>query len=61
MKANDDIFPTGITIDGDEFEIGSEFCYPGDITGQAGGCIDVVTAHVQSGWINFYLYITFKS
>ena len=33
-------FPTCITIDRDEFEIVSEFCCLGDVTGQAGGCTD---------------------
>ena len=32
-----DPFPTCITIDRDEFEIVSEFCYLGDVIGQAGG------------------------
>ena len=50
----DDPFPTCMTIDGDEFEIVSKFCYLGDIAGQAGGCIDAVTAHIQSAWKAFH-------
>ena len=33
-----DPFPACITIERDEFEVGSEFCYLGDVIGQAGGC-----------------------
>ena len=55
----DDPFQRCITIDGDEFETFSEFCYLAHIIGQAGGCIDTVTAHIQSVWktsMNLYLY-----
>ena len=47
-------FPTCITIDRDEFEIVSDFCYPGDVIGQAGVCTDAVTAHIESVWRAFH-------
>ena len=43
-----DPFPTCITIDRDEFESVSEFCYLGDVIGQAGGCTDAVSACIGS-------------
>ena len=49
-----DPFPTCITIDRDEFEIVSEFCYLGDVIGQAGGCTDAVTARIGSAWKVFH-------
>ena len=56
----DDHFPTFITIDWDEFETVSKFCYLGDVVGQPGGCFDAVTARIRSVWkafrVNFYLY-----
>ena len=49
----DDSFPKCITINEDKFETLSEFCYLGDIIGQAEGCIDSVTTHIQSAWKTF--------
>ena len=54
-----DFFPTCIAIDRDEFEIVIEFCYLGDVIGQAGGCTDSVSARIgQLGrlFTNFYQY-----
>ena len=50
----DNLVITCITIKRDEFEIVSEFCYPGDIIGQADGCIDAVTACIGSAWKTFH-------
>ena len=47
-------FPTYITIDRDEFEIVSEFCYLVDAIRQAGGCSDAVTARIGSAWKAFH-------
>ena len=52
-----DPFQTCITIDRDEFEIFSEFCHPGDIIGQAGGCTDAVTARIGSAWKAFHEHL----
>ena len=49
-----DPFPKCITIDGDEYETVSEFCYLSDVIGQGRGCIDAVTAHIRSAWKAFY-------
>ena len=43
-----DPFPTCITIDRNEIEIVSEFCYLGDVIGQTGDCIDAVTFRIGS-------------
>ena len=40
----DDPFSMCITIDCDEFETVSEFCYLGGTIGQTGGCSDAVTS-----------------
>ena len=48
-----DPFPTCTTTDRDKFEIVSEFCYLGDVIGQAGGCTDAVTGHIGSAWKAF--------
>ena len=45
-----DSFPTCITIDKDELEIVSEFCYLGYVIEQAGDCTDAVTAHIGLAW-----------
>ena len=45
-----DLFPNYITIDRDEFEIVSEFCYLVDAICQAGICSDAVTARIGSAW-----------
>ena len=50
-------FPTCITIDRDEFKIASEFCYLGDVIGQAGGCNDAVTASNGSVWKAFQEFL----
>ena len=50
----DDPFATCIPIDRDEFGTVSEFCYLGDVIGQAGGCIDAVTARIHSAWKAFH-------
>ena len=52
VKEVDD--PMCKTVDGDGFETVSEFCYLGEIMGQAGGCIQAVTAHIQSVWKAFH-------
>ena len=49
-----DPFPTCITINKDEFEIVSGFCYLGDVVGQTGGCTDTVTARIGSAWKAFH-------
>ena len=48
-----DPFPTCITIDRDEFEIVSKFCYLSDVIGQLGGCTDAVAARIGSAWKAF--------
>ena len=53
-----DPFRTCITIKRDEFEIFSEFCYLGDVIGQAGGCTDAVNAHTGSAWKAFHQLLT---
>ena len=45
-----DSFPTCITIDRDEFEIVSEFCYLGDVIEQTGDCTDAVTVRIGLAW-----------
>ena len=47
-------FQTCITIDRDEFEIVREFCYLGNVIGQAGGCTDALTACIGSAWKAFH-------
>ena len=46
--------PEKISVDGDEFDIVSEFGYLGDALGQAGGCADAVTARIRSAWKAFH-------
>ena len=46
-----DFFSTCITIDRDEFEIFSEFCFLGDVIGQTGGCTDCLQCDC-SYWIS---------
>ena len=46
--------PTSISIGSKEFEVVSEFCYLGDVIGQAGGCTDAVTARTGSAWKAFH-------
>lgn len=41
-------------MDGNEFDTVSEFGYMGDVVGQAGGCVDVVTARIRSAWKAFH-------
>ena len=43
-----DPYPASITIDREEFEVGSKFSYLGDVIGQAGGCNDAVNACIES-------------
>ena len=50
----DDLFQTCMTIDGDEFDTISKFCYLGGVIGLAGGCIDLVTTCIQSTWKVFH-------
>ena len=33
------------------------FCYPGDVTGQAGGCTNAVSAHIESAWKAFHEFL----
>ena len=47
-------FPTCITIDRDQLEIVSEFCYLGDVIGRAGGCTDTKSARIGSTWKAFH-------
>ena len=54
VEDNVDHLPTSLSIDNDEFEIVSQFCYLGDIIGQAGGCVDAVTARIGSAWKAFH-------
>ena len=42
------------TIGSEEFEVVSEFCYLGDVIGQACGCTDAVTARIGSTWKAFH-------
>ena len=50
-------FSTCITIDENDSETVSEFCYLGDIIGQTGACIDAVIACIQSAWKGFFIYL----
>ena len=55
----DDPFLTFITIDEDEYETASEFCYLSDVVGHAGGVIDLLLPKLDLLGrlsINFYLY-----
>ena len=47
-------FPTCITIDRDESEIVSEFCYLGDVKGQADDGTDAVSDRIGSAWKAFH-------
>ena len=49
-----DPFPNCMTINRNEFDIVSEFCYLGNVIGQAVSCIDTVTACNGSVWKGFY-------
>ena len=63
-----DPFSTCTTIDRDEFEVVSEFCYLGDVIGQAGGCTDAVkegflqtsTNTYKQGYISCKLWKSIK-
>ena len=50
-------FQTFQTINRYEFEIVSEFCYLGDVIGQACGCTDAVTARIGSTWKAFHNFL----
>ena len=49
-----ELIPEKIFIDQDEFDTVIDFCYLGDVLGQAGGCADAVTARIQSAWKAFH-------
>ena len=63
-----DPFSTCTTIDRDEFEVVSEFCYLGDVIGQAGDCTDAVkegflqtsTNTYKQGYISCKLWKSIK-
>ena len=33
------------------------FCYPGDVTRQAGGCTNAVSARIESAWKAFHEFL----
>ena len=49
-----DPFPNCMTINRNEFDIVSKFCYLGNVIGQAVSCNDTVTARNGSVWKGFY-------
>ena len=50
-----------VSIDNDEFEIVIQFCYLGDVVGQACGCADAVTARIGSAWKGFSRTFTYTN
>ena len=47
------IIPDEFLLDGVALEVVPTFCYLGDVLGDTGGCIDAITARVQSAWKKF--------